>query len=115
MRVIVCGGRDYRDRNAVFNALDRLHAKRGIELVIHGGARGADCLAQQWADERGIPCRTYQAMWNLHGRSAGPRRNQQMIDDGTPDGVVAFPGGVGTRDMVERARRAGLTVWEPCR
>jgi len=36
-----------------------------------------------------------------------------MIDDGKPDGVVAFPGGTGTADMIRRAKKAGLKVWEP--
>jgi len=37
-----------------------------------------------------------------------------MIDEGKPDGVVAFPGGRGTEDMVRRAAAAGLKVWFPC-
>ncbi len=36
-----------------------------------------------------------------------------MIDEWHPDAVVVFPGGSGTADMVERARKAGLPVWEP--
>ena len=113
MRVLICGGRDYQDRRGVFAALDRLHAKRGIGCVIHGGAAGADFLAGAWADERGITTATFPADWSTHGLAAGPLRNQQMIDEGKPDGVIAFPGGAGTADMVERARRAGVTVWEP--
>lgn len=113
MRIIVCGGRDYRDRNALFHALDRLHAKRGIGFLIVGGTSGADYLAWQWADERNVPCGVYNADWKEHGRAAGPIRNQRMLDDGKPDGVVAFPGGNGTADMIVRAKGAGLTVWEP--
>lgn len=113
MRVIVCGGRDYRDRKAVFDALDRLQRKRGISFLIVGGTSGADYLAWQWADKRGVPCGVYNAEWKEHGRAAGPIRNQRMLDEGEPDGVVAFPGGTGTADMIERARRAGLAVWEP--
>jgi|SRR5215469_2091583 len=113
MRILVCGGRDFRDRRAVFNALDRVHSRRGIDFVIQGAARGADYLACQWAEERGIPCVSYPAQWDEHGRRAGVVRNQQMIDEGKPDGVIAFPGGKGTADMIMRSRRAGLPVWEP--
>lgn len=42
MKVIVCGGRDYQDRDAVWAALDKAHAQRPLSMVIHGGARGAD-------------------------------------------------------------------------
>jgi len=114
MRVIVCGGRNYRDRAAVFAALDRLHAERGIDFLIQGVADGADYLAWQWADERGVPCGSYPAQWDEHGKRAGPIRNQEMIDEGKADGVVAFPGGKGTADLVQRAAAAGLKVWFPC-
>lgn len=114
MRVIVCGGRNYRDRAAVFAALDRLHAERVIDIVMQGAAKGADELAHEWAAERDIPCVSYKAEWDLYGNRAGPLRNQKMLDIGMPDGVVAFPGWRGTADMVERAEVAGLKVWFPC-
>ena len=57
---------------------------------------------------------SYPAQWDVYGRRAGPIRNQEMIDEGKPDGVVAFPGGKGTADMVRRAEAAGLKVWFPC-
>ena len=45
LRIIVCGGRNYRDRQAVFETLDRLHSKRGIDFLIQGAAAGANYLA----------------------------------------------------------------------
>jgi hypothetical protein len=39
-------------------------------------------------------------------------RNQQMLDEGRPTLVVAFPGGRGTADMMRRARVAGIEVIE---
>lgn len=44
MRVLVCGGRDYVDRFAVFSALDSLCMKLKAHeeiVVIEGGAKGA--------------------------------------------------------------------------
>lgn len=114
MRVIVCGGRRYRDKRVVWDALDRVHEKHAIDFLVQGAADGADYLAWQWAEERGVPCGSYAADWQGEGKSAGPRRNQRMIDDGA-DGVVAFPGDSGTADLIERARHAGIPVWEPCR
>jgi hypothetical protein len=43
---------------------------------------------------------------------AGPLRNYQMLEEGKPDLVVAFPGGGGTKDMVRRAVKAGVSVHE---
>ncbi len=114
MKIIVCGGRDYCDEEQAFYFLDAAHRKKTITLVIEGGAKGADALGRKWAEARGIPVLTFKADWSL-GLSAGPKRNQQMLDEGKPDGVIAFPGGAGTRDMVSRAKKRAVTVWEPCR
>lgn len=35
-----------------------------------------------------------------------------MLDEGKPHLVVAFPGGRGTADMIDRARSAGVRVME---
>lgn len=111
-RVIVCGGRDYRNRHHVFEVLDSLRAERGLHVVIHGAATGADQEAEVWATVRGLSRHRFPAQWEKHGKAAGPIRNQQMIDKGRPDFVVAFPGGAGTADMVMRARTAGIEVIE---
>lgn len=110
-RVLVCGGRDYQDRDALFRTLDDLHAERPITAIIEGGADGADYLAAQWSAFRGIPeHRRFYADWAIHGRAAGPKRNARMIDEGKPDICVAAPGGSGTADMVRRAYEAGIEV-----
>lgn len=110
IRVLVCGGRNYRDRDAVFSALDRVDADRRISEVIQGGAAGADYLGNEWAADRKRIRSTFRAQWAEHGKAAGPLRNQRMIDVGKPDLVVAFPGGSGTADMVRRAEAAGVKV-----
>ena len=69
-------------------------------------------MAQEWAEARGVPCEVYLANWAELGRKAGPIRNQQMLDEGRPTLVVAFPGGRGTADMIRRARSAGVEVIE---
>jgi len=109
-RVLVCGGRDYTDRDALYVALDRLHADHRFATVIAGGARGADTLAVQWAEHRGIPTEVYMADWDGLGRKAGPIRNQRMLDEGRPDLVVVFPGGKGTAGMMALATKAGVEV-----
>ena len=78
--------------------------------IIEGGAKGADKLAREWAASRGIPVRTFKADWRRYGRGAGPQRNEQMLDEGKPDLVVAFPGGSGTASMMRLARAAGVRV-----
>lgn len=118
MRVLVCGGREFGkqpdDRQRLFSALDRAHAHKPITTLVHGDAPGADSTAAAWAREKGgIRILAFPADWQRHGRAAGHIRNQQMLDEGQPQGVIAFPGGRGTADMTRRARRADLPVWQP--
>lgn len=109
MKVLVCGGRYFTDYTLLEDALADLPP---ITHIIHGGARGADSLADRFADENFIWCTEFKADWGKHGKAAGPIRNQQMLDEGKPDLVVAFPGGVGTADMVRRAKKAGVKTIE---
>jgi hypothetical protein len=69
-------------------------------------------LAGKWAAYNGIPIAEFPAQWDLHGKRAGYLRNKQMLEEGQPDLVVAFPGGRGTADMVRQSREAGVPVIE---
>jgi len=108
MRVIICGGRDYNDVEVVRRAI----REHGVTEIAQGGAPGADTCAIQAAMEQDIPFETHPADWRQYGRSAGPIRNQDMLEQFEPDAVIAFPGGKGTADMIRRARDAGVKVIE---
>lgn len=109
MRVLVCGGRDYLDKFRLERTLDIFDSTHGpFKLIITGGARGADTLAHEWAVARGIPTQVFEAKWDKYGNAAGPFRNQEMLEVGRPDLVIAFRGGRGTADMVQRAKFAGV-------
>jgi len=104
--VLVCGGRTYDDAACMERRLDAL---RPISRLVHGGAPGADTLADNYAATRGIERRAYKIR---RPRENGYQRNQRMLNSEKIDWVVAFPGGNGTADMVRRARRAGIPVIE---
>ena len=113
VRIIVCGGRHYADRQAVFRVLDRIHTERSVAEVIQGECpTGADRYAREWALDYGIPLQGFHARWDLYGKRAGPLRNREMLTT-KPDGVVAFPGGRGSLDMIAAAREAGVPVYIP--
>lgn len=113
MRVLVCGGRKYKNRAHLFNVLDQIHADgRSISVIIEGEARDADLLSASWASSRGVSLLPFPADWNSLGDSAGPIRNTRMLKEGKPDLCVAFTGGEGTADMVRQCRKAGIRVIE---
>lgn len=108
--LLVTGGRDYNNRYYLFKRLDELHKEYVIKLLVHGGATGADSLADEWAKERGVKVRAKKAQWRKYGKGAGHIRNREMHDKNRPDAVAAFPGNNGTANMVEIAEKAGTKV-----
>lgn len=114
MRILVCGGRKFDDYKLLESTLDRLWGPHYLDppTIIQGGATGADSLAKMYAIDCDLVYEEYRADWYKHGKAAGPIRNQNMLDFGNPDVVVAFPGGAGTADMVKRAKKAKVKVVE---
>lgn len=112
MRVLVCGGRDFDDHMLLVKTLLEYQTEKPITCIIHGNARGADTLADRFADLTGIPKEVYPADWDKYNKAAGPIRNAQMITEGKPDLVIAFPGGKGTANMIKQAKDAGIPVKE---
>jgi len=119
-RILVCGGRDYGNRTYFFSFMDRVletiggtgeNPRRNV-VIIHGAARGADSLADDYGSERGLRVIRYPADWNTHKKAAGPIRNRLMLTDGQPHVIVAFPGGNGTADMIRQGKKAGVPVYE---
>lgn len=122
-KVLVCGGREFRERAQLYAAMDRMHVEfGGITMVIEGGCRRydeegnevptADSLARDWATEKGIHVATVPALWERYGRSAGPIRNAAMLTL-QPMAVVAFPGGAGTASMIRMASTGGVPIHQP--
>lgn len=145
MKIIVFGSRTLTDIRPIRAILTDLHAhRRGGEgfTVIHGGAKGADQLAGEAA--RGLEwaqTRSYPAEWRVHAegwcpgprcsdrgdvgtpmcKSAGPRRNQEMIDrEYTRDEPIDLALGFidkplrssrGSHDMFKRVRTAEIELW----
>ena len=123
MRLLVCGGRDYADRHALYKGIadvlnwraygdepnDSWLPPKGT-VIISGGASGADEMAIDWAIVHWVPFEEYRAEWNKYGKKAGYLRNKRMLDEGQPDHVLAAPGGKGTANMVALAKAAGVPV-----
>lgn len=106
MDIIVTGGRDYSDTKKMKDVLNLFD----FNLLIQGGASGADMLAYDYCNERGITCHTENANWTQNGKSAGPLRNRKMIAAFPNAIVIAFPGGRGTENCVKQAKNLGMIV-----
>lgn len=117
-RVLVTGDRHWEDYQFIWEVLSDVATATGLSghdiTIIHGAAPGADTLADLAAYELGYAREPYPANWDGYHKAAGPIRNQQMLDEGHPDVVIAFHENLaeskGTKDMVTRARKAGIPV-----
>lgn len=121
-KIIVAGGRDFKTEDDYLfleRKLDILLSvivtKPDIKVVfIVGKAKGADTLGERYAISKGYDIEPYPVTkedWARHGKYAGHLRNQKMAD-AKPNALVAFwdKQSKGTRDMIERATKKGITV-----
>lgn len=121
--VLVSGDRGWTDIAMMRSVLEELQERHGLDLlVVHGDARGADTIAHELCESLGIDEARFPANWKgrmrvIDGRNvyyAGPYRNQLMLDVTEPNEVICFHDRIqwskGTKDMRDRALKAGLPV-----
>ena len=109
-KILICGGRDYSDKKNAFSVFEDSQIING-DLIIQGGASGGDYLARCFAKKYGIGCCTMHVNWDFYGKKAGPIRNSAMLSL-NPDLCIALPGGIGTKNMVNKCKKAGIRVIE---
>lgn len=121
MRIQITGSRDFTDIRLMERALLDITANPTDDepiTIIHGGARGADSIAERLAIRHSWRSVIYRARWREHGvynPMAGKIRNGQMLDL-NPDVVLAFKKRTarnnGTQDAIDKARARSLRVLE---
>lgn len=139
MRVLIFGHREWGREGPISALVSGLYAAYGPEITfIQGGAPGADSIAKKYADllaeqDERVESLTFLAKWTQHDRegrtsvpcrcaeseprcnAAGPRRNQQMLDEGKPQVGFGFHDYIknarGTRDMADRLEAAGIPAY----
>lgn len=124
MKILICGGRDFDDYEFLKEKTD-YHVKiaretsgwQGVEIVA-GGAKGADTLAEKYAEERHYGTSIFPAWWKENGKKAGFLRNIQMAEylatsDDMQVFVIAFWDGVskGTKHMIDTAKKHNLPLY----
>lgn len=103
MKLAIVGGRDFKDWDLFCKSLSDIE---GVDLVISGDCpTGADKMAIQWANEKGIEYLGFTPDWNTHGKAAGPIRNEMIIK--ACDRIVLFWDGKspGTKSSLEFAKK----------
>jgi hypothetical protein len=115
--ILVTGDRNWSIDNeaqkiTVWGALNGY--RKHNPIVVHGAAKGVDRIADTHAHSLGYEVHPHPADWDTYHRAAGPIRNQEMLDQETPNLVLAFHDDIvsskGTRDMVNRAVKLGIPI-----
>lgn len=82
-----------------------------IHVVVHGGAKGADVMADKACHEVGVHTACVRALWAIHDKSAGHIRNAVMLDAFQPSLVIAFSENTpGTRGCIAMAEERNIEV-----
>ena len=113
MKVIVAGGRDFKDYDLLKCTLDSFQQEYGnITEVVSGTAKGVDKLGEQYANENNIPIKRFVPDWQGLGKKAGHVRNRLMGDYAKEHNgmLVAFwdKQSKGTKGMIDYANNIGL-------
>jgi len=101
----VSGYRNFTNYEQFRNCLSEI---QDVEMIVTGGCKGTDALAERYAQEHNIPITVIPADWSL-GKRAGPMRNAEIVR--SSDMLVAFlhPNSKGTRDVITKAKQMKKT------
>ncbi|MBK6718944.1 MAG: DUF2493 domain-containing protein [Sphingomonadales bacterium] len=110
-RIAFTSGPAYQDHNRIWAALDKVLAKYPDMVLFHGGnPTGGEHIASLWARARKITHVPFRPDWNRFKKAAPFRRNDQMLEV-LPKAVVACPGNGINANLVDKARKMGISVW----
>jgi hypothetical protein len=115
-RVLVAGSRGFFDYEILSSVLDK-HYKDEDILIVSGGAKGVDALAEKYARRHKLHMKIFQAEWKTRGKLAGLIRNTKTVDF-CDEAIIFWDGrSRGILDTIKKMRRAKkyfrvITGWE---
>ena len=109
MRIVICGGSNYRLMPGDYRRLDTLRAELGITALLSGGTPGAELGAEVWAATRNVTIRRFDAE-RVH--TDHPTAVHHGLASAVADAIVALPGGRNLPATLERARASGLRIYD---
>lgn len=105
MNLAIVGSRTFSNYELLENEVNKfiVENKFVVDFIISGGAKGADHYGEIYAFRNNIPTKIFLPDWDKFGKSAGYRRNVEIIDN--CNAVIAFWDGVskGTKHSIDIA------------
>lgn len=86
------------------------HIPHETDMIITGGAKGIDTIAEQYADQHRISKMVLRPRYDLYGKAAPIIRNREMV--AVADSVLIVWDGIskGTKGTEQYARKMGKQV-----
>ncbi|MFW6046326.1 MAG: DUF2493 domain-containing protein [Candidatus Woesearchaeota archaeon] len=106
MKLGIVGSRNFNNFKLLENTiLGNFSNLEYIDVIVSGGAKGADTLAEKFAEKYNIKTEIYKPDWKTHGKKAGFIRNREIVDNS--DFVIAFWNGEskGTLSTINLVRK----------
>jgi len=111
-KIAFTGGFEFNDHRAIWDRLDKVHAKHPDMVLLHGGSpKGAELIAAKWATHRKVPQIAFKPDWTKHAKAAPFKRNDAMLAV-LPIGVIVFPGTGIQGNLADKAKKLGIPVWK---
>ncbi|MGN0181889.1 MAG: hypothetical protein ACI4DP_05700 [Candidatus Ornithomonoglobus sp.] len=104
MKLLILGSRSITDMDL------SIYIPQGVDLIISGGAKGVDALAERYAEKHRINKLIIYPKYEKYGKAAPIKRNKEMID--LADHILAFWDGTskGTKSSIDYAIKKGKKI-----
>lgn len=104
MKMLIVGSRSITDFDL------SAYIPKEVDTIISGGADGVDSLAEQYADTHRLSKYILRPRYDLYGRAAPIKRNEQMVD--ISDAVLVIWDGrsKGTQYTLKYAKKSNKRI-----
>ena len=109
IKLAIIGSRSFKNKKYKDESLKSLQDEYIFDIVVSGGANGADAMGEQWANKQKIPTNIFYPDFK-NRKHAYHFRNRQIVEQS--DVVVAFWDGssTGTKYTMSYAKKIGKKV-----
>lgn len=106
-KLMISGSRNIRNLKIIFDELEKLYAAQPNLILISGGAKGVDSIAEEWGRFRKLQIEQHKPDWAKYGKGAGIVRNKEMVL--AADFVLIFWDGEskGTKSVIDFCEKQG--------
>jgi hypothetical protein len=108
MRIGIIGSRGFNNYTLVKDVMSEYI--NNVDVIVSGGAKGADTLGEIWAKEFNKETLIFLPDWNKYGKRAGFIRNQDIVKNS--DLIIAFWDGhsKGTKSSIDLCSKFNIPI-----